>query len=171
MGLNSSSATYQLSDQGQVTRLLEAYFSYLKIGFVIVFLAHSQQSIKVGYFYCLLGGKQCKNQCKRLPALAPTVCCRSLSAFLCYISWVRESDRQICLSRQINVLVNTRFLFYLTHRQHLARVMKLFFLKYLAQLALRTPSLLGSSRFCVWLFTLSLCLQLSRIWTLKFFRA
>lgn len=97
---------------GKLLDFFEPHFSYLKIGSRIVFLAHSQHSIKVSYFYCLLG----KKQCKRLSTLVPIVCCCNLSAFLCYISWIRESDWHSCLfildqPMLLNPLVNAQFLF------------------------------------------------------------
>jgi hypothetical protein len=43
---------------GKLLDFFEPHFSYLKISMIIAFLAHSQHSIKVSYFYCLLGGKK-----------------------------------------------------------------------------------------------------------------
>lgn len=82
--------------------------------------------------------------------LAPLVGCCSLSASLCYISWIRESDWHSYLFTSdqplwLKPLVNAQFLFYLTHQQHLTQLMTLSFPKYLTHLALRTPRLLGSS--------------------------
>ena len=42
---------------GKLLDFFEPHSPYLKIGIIIVFLAHSQHSIKVSYFYCLLGKK------------------------------------------------------------------------------------------------------------------
>lgn len=111
---------------GKLLDFFEPHFSYLKIGIRIVFLAHSQHSIKVSYFYCLLG----KKQCKRLSTLVPIVCCCNLSTLLCYISWIRESDWHSCLfildqPMSLNPLVNAHFLFYLTYQPHLTQLMTL----------------------------------------------
>ena len=42
---------------GKLLDFFEPHCPYLKIGIIIVLLAHSQYSVKVSYFYYLLGGE------------------------------------------------------------------------------------------------------------------
>ena len=139
----------------------EPHSPYLKIGIIIVFLAQSQHLIKVSYFYCLLG-KKSNAKSKSLSSLALTVCCCCcLSAFLCYISWIRESwlaqSSFHVRPAYVAKLVNAPSLFHLSHQQHLTQLMILSCLKHFSQWALRMPHLLDSSRFSLWLPILSLC--------------
>lgn len=142
----------------------EPHFLYLKIGIVIVFLAHSQHSGKVSYFYCLLGEK--KKQCKKAmqkPVRIGFSCLllRSLLHFLNQGIWQAQLSFHIRLACWLNPVVNAQSSFYLTHQQHLTSMMALSFLKHHTPFASKTPYLLDSLRFSLWMFMVHLAMGVS----------